>query len=222
MNGSMISALVVLAASVIGSAQAQAPTPAPVAGRDYIEIPNGRPLEPADGKIVVEEFFNYICPACNSFEPSFASWTAKLPADVKVVHIPATFRADFMQYAKAYYAAEALGLVDKTHNDVYGAIHIKHVIPAEGDRPDEEKIAAWYAGYGVSKDEFLSAMRSFGVNVKVNRATEQMQKSKVPSTPSLVINGRYLVRGNTWDDSLRIASYLIEKERARTGAASSG
>ena len=221
MKGSMIPALVALAASVIGSAQAQ--TPAPVAGRDYTEIPNGRPLDPAEaGVIVVEEFFNYICPACNSFEPTFVSWQAKQPAYVKVVHIPATFRADFLQYAKAYYAAEALGLVDKTHRDVYGAIHIKHEIPAEGDRPDEEKIAAWYAKYGVTKDEFLSAMRSFGVNVKVNRATEQMQKSKVPSTPSIVVNGRYLVRGNTWDDTLRIASYLIEKERARTTAASSG
>jgi thiol:disulfide interchange protein DsbA len=218
----MTSALVALAASfVVVSAQAQAP--APVAGRDYIEIPNGRPLEPAaDGVIVVEEFFNYICPACNSFEPTFVSWTSKLPSYVKVVHVPATFRADFIQYAKAYYAAEALGLVDKTHRDVYAAIHIEHEIPAEGDRPDEEKIAAWYASYGVSKDEFLSAMRSFGVNVKVNRATEQMQKSRIPSTPSIVVNGRYLVRGNTWDDSLRIASYLIEKERARIGAASSG
>jgi protein dithiol oxidoreductase (disulfide-forming) len=220
MKGSMIPALVVLAASVIGSAQAQ--TPAPVAGKDYTEIPNGRPLDPADGVVVVEEFFNYVCPACNSFEPSFVSWTAKLPPYAKVVHIPATFRADFMQYAKAYYAAEALGLVDKTHRDVYEAIHIKHAIPAEGDRPDDEKVAAWYAGYGVSKDEFLSAMRSFGVNVKVNRATEHMQKNRVPSTPALVINGRYLVRGNTWDDTLRIASYLIEKERARTTASSSG
>jgi len=220
MKGSVIPALLVLAASLIDSAQAQAP--APVAGKDYIEIPNGRPLDPADGVIVVEEFFNYICPACNAFEPSFVAWAAKVPPYVKVVHIPATFRADFIQYAKAYYAAEALGLVDKTHRDVYGAIHIKREIPAEGDRPDEEKIAAWYAKYGVSKDEFLSAMRSFGVNVKVNRATEQMTKSKVPSTPALVINGRYLVRGNTWDDSLRIASYLIEKERARTGTPSSG
>ena len=220
MKGSMIPALVVLAASVIGSAQAQ--TPAPVAGKDYTEIPNGRPLDPADGVVVVEEFFNYVCPACNSFEPSFVAWTAKLPPYAKVVHIPASFRADFMQYAKAYYAAEALGLVDKTHRDVYEAIHIKHAIPAEGDRPDEEKIAAWYAGYGASKDEFLSAMRSFGVNVKVNRAAEHMQKNRVPSTPALVINGRYLVRGNTWDDTLRIASYLIEKERARTTASSSG
>jgi protein dithiol oxidoreductase (disulfide-forming) len=220
MKSSMIPALLVLAASVVGSAQAQ--TAAPVAGKDYTEIPNGRPLDPADGVVVVEEFFNYICPACNSFEPTFVAWSAKLPPYAKVVHIPATFRADFMQYAKAYYAAEALGLVDKTHHDVYEAIHVKHAIPAEGDRPDEEKVAAWYANYGVSKDVFLSTMRSFGVNVKVNRATEHMTKNRVPSTPSIVVNGRYLVKGTTWDDTLRIASFLIEKERARTAAPSSG
>ena len=221
MKGSIVPALLVLGASVLGSAQAQ--SPAPVAGKDYTEIANGRPLDPADGKVVVEEFFNYVCPACNSFEPTFASWVAKQPAYVKVVHIPATFRADFMQYARAYYAAEALGLVDKTHSAVYEAIHIKHTIPAEGDKPDEEKIAAFYAGFGVSKDDFLSAMRSFGVNVKINRATEQMTKNKIPSTPSVVVNGRYLVKGTgSWDDTLRIASYLIEKEHARISAPSSG
>src|SRR5689334_12642507 len=219
MKGSVVTALLVLAASVLAPAHAQSP----VAGKDYTEIPNGRPLDPpAAGTIVVEEFFNYICPACNSFEPTFAAWEAKLPANVKVVRIPATFRADFMQYAKAYYAAESLGLVDKTHRAVYEAIHIKHSIPAEGDRPDEDKIAGFYAGYGVSKDDFLSAMRSFGVNVKVNRATEHMTKTKVPSTPTVIVNGRYMVKGNTWDDTVRIASFLIEKERARTAAPSAG
>lgn len=219
MKGSIATALLVLAATVLGPAQAQSP----VAGKDYTEIQNGRPLDPpAGGTVVVEEFFNYICPACNSFEPTFVAWSAKLPANVKVVHVPATFRADFMQYAKAYYAAEALGLLDKTHRAAYEAIHIKRQMPAEGERPDEEKIAAWYAGYGVSKDEFLGAMRSFGVNIKVNRATEHMQKLRVPSTPTLVVNGRYMVKGDTWDDMLRIASFLIEKERARIAGPSSG
>jgi hypothetical protein len=71
MKGSMISALVLLAAGVVGSAQAQ--TVVPVAGKDYLEIPNGRPLDPAEaGVIVVEEFFNYICPrATRSSRRSF-------------------------------------------------------------------------------------------------------------------------------------------------------
>jgi thiol:disulfide interchange protein DsbA len=210
MKSIAIAALLMVLANPFGTAQAQAP----VAGKDYVEIPNGRPLDPADGKVVVEEFFNYICPACNSFEPFFVDWASKLPPYVKVVHIPATFRPDFVQYARAYYAAEALGLVDKTHRAVYQAIHVAHKIPAEGDKVDEDKIAAFYADYGVTKDQFLQTMKSFGVEVKVRRATEYSKQAKIPSTPSLVVNGRYLVKGDTYQDMLRIASALIEKEHA--------
>ena len=214
MNRMLIQGMSVLLATVFGVAQAQAPAD-PVAGRDYIEISNGSPLDPpAAGTVVVEEFFNYICPACNGFEPLFVAWQAKLPPYAKVVHVPATFRADFVPYAKAYYAAESLGLVEKTHQAVYNGIHVERSIPAEGDRPNEDRIAEFYSKYGVSKEDFLRAMQSFGVQVKVRRATEHMTKSKVPSTPTLVVNGRYLVRGSTYQDMLRIASFLIEKERA--------
>jgi protein dithiol oxidoreductase (disulfide-forming) len=212
MKSIVICALLIFLANGVGLAHGQAPEP--VAGKDYIEIPNGSPLDPADGKIVVEEFFSYICPACSAFEPQFAAWAAKLPDDVKVVRIPATFRADFMQYARAYYAAQILGIAEKTHTAVYRAIHFAHTLPAEGDKPDEEKIAAFYAdNYGVSEKDFLNTMRSFGVDAKIRRATAYMQKCKIPGTPSIVVNGRYVVRGQSYDDLLRIASYLIDKER---------
>lgn len=210
MNKFILAALAVLAFQPL-----QAQSPDPVEGKDYIVISNGRPLEPApEGTVVVEEFFNYICPACNAFEPLLVSWAGNLPPYAKLVHVPATFRADFVPYARAYYAAESLGLVEKTHNDVYQNIHVTRRLPAEGQRPDEEKIAEFYAQYGVTKEQFLAAMKSFGVDVKVRRATEHMQKSRVPSTPTLVVNGRYLVKGNSYADMLRIASYLIEKEHA--------
>jgi protein dithiol oxidoreductase (disulfide-forming) len=211
-----VSALVVLFASAFSPAQAQEP----VAGKDYIAIPNGRPLDPADGAIVVEEFFNYICPGCNAFEPLFAPWAAKQPSDVKVVHVPASFRADFVQYARAYYAAQSLNIAEKTHAAVYEGIHRARTLPAEGQRPDEEKIAAFYAGYGVDQKQFLAAMRSFAVDLKVRRAADHMTRIRIPSTPSVVVNGRYLVRGQSNADTLRIADYLIEKER--TAAASGG
>jgi len=193
---------------------AQAQPPVPVAGKDYLEIPNGRPLDPVDGAVVVEEFFNYICPACYSFEPFFAAWTKQLPSYAKLQHVPASFSPAFVQYAHAYYAAQALGVADKTHDAVFDAIHRTHTLPAEGDKPDEERIAKFYAGFGVSAQDFLAAMRSFGVDAKVRRANEYMQRSKVPSTPTIVINGRYLVRGATYQDMLRIATYLIEKVHA--------
>ena len=93
-------------------------------------------------------------------------------------------------------------------------MHVKKTLPAEGQKPDEDKIAAFYAGYGVDKAQFLSAMQSFGVDVKVRRATEYMTRVKVPATPSLVVNGRYLVKGNTDEEMLEIASALIEKEHS--------
>ena len=210
-----ISAMLVLFAGAFSSVQAQTP----VAGTDYIEISNGRPLDPAEG-VVVEEFFNYICPACNAFEPLFAAWAAKLPEGVKLVHVPASFRADFVQYARAYYAAENLKVADQSHAAVYQAIHRGRTLPAEGQRPDEEKIAAFYADYGVDAQQFLAVMKSFAVDLKVRRAAEHMTRMRIPSTPSVVINGRYLVQGKTYQDMLRIADYLIEKERA--GAASGG
>jgi len=212
MRTTAISAMLVLLAGVFSAARAQSPTP--VAGTDYIEISNGRPLDPVAGVVGVEEFFNYICPACNAFEPLFVAWAAKLPSDVKLVHVPASFRADFVQYAKAYYAAQTLNVAEKSHAAVYQAIHRGRTLPAEGQRPDDEKIAAFYADYGVDAQQFLAVMRSFAVDVKVRRAADHMTRTRIPSTPSVVINGRYLVRGNSYQDMLRIADYLIEKERA--------
>jgi thiol:disulfide interchange protein DsbA len=211
MKSLVLSAFVMLLAGATATS-ASAQSGDPVAGKDYVEISNGTPPDPTSKQIVVEEFFNYICPACFSFEPVLLSWTAKLPPYAKLEHVPATFRPDFMVYAHAYYAAEALGLVDKTHAAVYEAIHVTHKLPAEGDKIDEDKIAAFYANYGVDKAQFLSTMKSFGVETKVRRATERMRRSQVPSTPTLVVNGRYLVRGDSYQDMLRIASFLIEKE----------
>jgi protein dithiol oxidoreductase (disulfide-forming) len=210
MKSIVVFALSISLAGALSPEATQAQTP--VAGTDYIEIPNGRPLEAVDDKVVVEEFFNYICPACFGFEPIFVSWTSQLPPYVEVVHIPATFRPDFVPYARAYYAAQALGIAEETHQAVYDAIHRTHTIPAEGDRIDEERIAGFYADYGVDAKEFLDTMHSFGVELKLRRATEHMQRSRIPSTPSILVNGRYLVRGNTYGQMLEIASFLIEKE----------
>lgn len=212
MKNTLVSLLVLLAGIVPGAAQAQ--DEVPEAGKDYIEIPNGSPLDPAEGMVVVEEFFNYVCPACYGFEPKFVAWTRQLPSYAKVVHIPAAFRPDFVQYAHAYYAAEIFGIVDKSHQAVYDAIHRSHVLPAEGDKPDEGKIAQFYSDFGVNAQKFLAAMKSFEVDYKVRRASDHMQRSKVTGTPAIVINGRYLVRRSADSDMFRTATYLIEKEHA--------
>lgn len=192
-----------------------APTgPALIPGTDYVEIPGGQPFDPLDGKIEVVEVFGYVCPACNMFQSSVRAWKAKLPADVRVTYVPALFGPDWVPYAHAFYAAESLGLVDKTHDAVYDAIHAKNSLPGEGDKPTAAPIAAFYANYGVSAEQFTNAMNSFAINGKLNKAKQFAIRSQISGTPSLIVNGKYLVKGRSWDDMLRIADQLIAQERA--------
>ena len=41
-----------------------------------------------------------------------------------------------------------------------------------------------------------------------------MIKSGANSTPTLIVNGKYKVTGNSFEDMLRIASQLVARERA--------
>lgn len=191
--------------------------PAPIAGTDYEEIAGGQPYQPLDGKIEVVEVFGYVCPACASFHPVVSDWEKKLPADVHFTYVPAPFGPEWNPYAKSYYVAESMGLVGRTHDALINAIHVTNAMPGEGDTPDEEKIANFYAGYGANAAQFLAAMNSFAVASKINRGKQFMMRSGVSSTPTLVVNGKYRITGGKgWEDKVRIADHLIAMERAAT------
>lgn len=189
--------------------------PAPVAGTDYEEIPGGQPYLPLDGRIEVVEVFGYVCPACASFHPAVSAWEKMLPADVRFTYVPAPFGPEWDPYAKAFYVAESMGLVKHSHDALINAIHATNTMPGEGDKPDEQKIADFYAGYGADPAQFVAQMNSFAVNTKVNRGRQFMLRSGVSSTPTLVVDGKYRITGgNSWEDKLRIADHLIAMERA--------
>ncbi len=191
--------------------------PALVPGVDYEEIPGGQPFAPNDGKVEVVEFFNYICPGCNAFEQGFETWEQRQAADVRITLVPATFRPDFTEYAKVYYAAQALGVAEKAHKAVFDAIHLQGILPGEGQPFDADKVAAFYAQFGVDPAQFKNTLSSFAVSGKINRAKQYMIASKIMSTPSLVVDGKYLVKGKSWDDMLRIADGLVAQQRATAG-----
>jgi thiol:disulfide interchange protein DsbA len=190
--------------------------PAPVEGVDYTVIADGQPFEPADGRIEVVEAFSYICPACAQFEPLFNQWKARQPADVRVVYVPAQFRPDFREYAKVYYAAQALNIDRQSHDAVFKAIHQDRTLPGEGEPFDAAKVAQFYTQYGVSAEQFLQAMGSFAVAAKLSKANQFLVRAQIGGTPSLIVAGKYLVKGRTMADMLRITDHLIAQERQAT------
>ena len=195
-------------------AQARLVGPEPVAGTDYVAIEGGQPFQPATGKIEVAEIFGYVCPACARFQPLISSWKAGLPSDVSFVYVPAAFGGTWDNYARAFYAAETLGVQEKTHDALYTAIHIEQTLKGERGTDSVQDIANFYGKYGVDPKTFADTMGSFGIAAKVNRGKQFAQRSKIASTPSLIVNGKYLVKGKGYEDMLRIADHLIARERA--------
>ena len=195
-------------------AQARLVGPEPVAGTDYLVIDGGQPIQPATGKIEVAEVFDYVCPACARFQPLIGPWKAGLPSDVNFVYVPAMFGSMWDDYGRAFYAAEALGVQEKTHDALYSAIHVEQSLKGELGRDSVEDIANFYAKFGVNPKTFADTMGSFSVVAKTNRAKQFAQRSKITGTPSLIVNGKYLVKGKSYEDMLRIADHLIARERA--------
>ncbi len=183
-----------------------------VPGVDYVEIPGGTPLAPHPGKIEVVEVFGYTCPHCAHFEPVLRAWKAELPADVEVVTVPAPFGGYWIPYAQAFYAAQSMGLADRTHAAMFRAVHEQRRLPVVGAKPAQ--IAGFYAEYGADPAKFAQTMASAQTQAKLVEARDFLQRSGIEGTPSLVVAGKYRVMGNTFQDLLRIAGELIQRERA--------
>jgi thiol:disulfide interchange protein DsbA len=210
-------------AALKAAEEAAAKAPPLVAGVDYAEIPNGQPFETADGRIEVAEAFGYVCPYCAAVQPTVRAMKEKFPPDVRMVYVPAAFGGPWDNYAKGYYAAEAMGLVDKTHDAMFRAIHIDKTLKGERGMDTPEQIAAFYAAYGADPKQFASSMQSFAVATKINRGKQfilnAFSNGDSPSTPAFVVNGKYRVKGKTVDDVFRVLNQLIVAERAKLAAA---
>jgi len=167
----------------------------------------------------VVEVFSYACPHCAHFQPYVDELKSKLPANAQFVLLPAVFNAQWEPFARAFYAAQALGLVDKTHQALFDALHRDH--QALGSLP---ALAKWYAGYGADEGNFLSTASSFVVEAKMARGNDLVRDYKVEGTPTLIINGKYRVAMNTERsigpaETVQLALYLVQQESAANKSA---
>lgn len=194
-----------------------ASAPPPVAGTDYELIAGGQPFEPVAGKIEVAEVFGYVCPACAGFQPLVAAWKPKLAADVNFVYVPALFGNVWDTYARAFYAAQVMGVQEKTHDAVYRAIHIDETLKGERGQDTPQDIANFYNAYGVDAAQFVETMGSFAVEGKLNKAKQFAQTTGITGTPTLIVAGKYRITGKNREDQIRIANQLIAQERGASG-----
>ena len=191
------------------AASAQLKPGVPVAGKDYIVLAAAQPTW-GTGGIEVAEVFSYSCIHCAEFQPMVNAWKKKLPADVKFVYVPAVFGGVWDNTARAYFAAEALGVQPRTHDAIFKAFFIDRSVKSGS----VEDLADVYARLGVDRKKMLETMNGFTVSSKLNRARQFALRAGVNATPTLIVNGKYRITAKSLENSLQVADFLIQKERA--------
>jgi thiol:disulfide interchange protein DsbA len=164
------------------------------------------------GKVEVAEIFMFGCPHCAAFEPLLQKWLKTAPSYVSFVRIPAPWNAVAELHARAYYTAEALGKTAEIDGPFFDEIHVKHNMLESVD-----KLAAFFARFGVDDKTFRSKFTSFEIDAKVSRAADLVKRYKVPGTPAVVIDGKYLTNGamaGSYDTWFEIIDDLAAHEHA--------
>ena len=124
--------------------------PAPVEGADYQVIPNGQPFRPA-WQDRSDRDLRLRLPGLRRIPAAGRPVETGLPSDVNFVYVPAMFGGTWDDYARAFYAAQTLGVQEKTHEALYAAIHSQKTLKGERGRDSVEDIAKFYAAYGVDR-----------------------------------------------------------------------
>lgn len=180
---------------------------APKEGKEYLRLSTPAPTEAPAGKVEVVEFFWYSCPHCNAFEPTFAAWKQKAPANVVVRRVPVAFNASFVPQQKLFFTLQAMDNFDAMHVKVFHAIHVERNKLAK-----DEDIFNWVAQQGVDVNKFKEIYNSFNVSSQVRKASQLQQAYDVEGVPSMGVAGRYYTdgpRAGSMANVLNVVEHLV-------------
>jgi thiol:disulfide interchange protein DsbA len=190
---------------------AQSGAPAPYTeGNEYVTLPGPHQRYSSDGKVEVVEVFSYGCIHCAHFAPIAEKLRKELPPGVVFKLMPAPFSAEWLPFARAYYAAKQLGVVDRTHLQLFVAKFAQNYPINSMD-----ELADFYAREGVNREQFMRIATSDETTAKMKSDLALIQKWGVDGTPSLVVNGKYRVNNvQTPDELAAVALWLAKREQS--------
>lgn len=180
----------------------------------YMPIQPVAATEAPDGKIEVVEFFWYGCPHCFNFEPALNAWIDSKPDNVSFRRVPAIFNAQWAVHAKAYFAAEMLGITEQVHDAIFDAMH------EQGKSLNSpESLAAFMAKKsGLEEKKILNTINSFAVETKSRKAVQTVRAHGLRGVPALSVAGKYHTSGRYAGGNqgmIDVLNFLIAKESSQ-------
>ncbi|OON63847.1 disulfide bond formation protein DsbA [Massilia sp. KIM] len=160
----------------------------PKNGAEYTTLSSPQPVQATGKKVEVIEFFAYHCPACNAMEPTLNAWVKKQGDNIVLRRIHLPFQGANDPEAHLFLTLEAMGKLEEYHGKVFRAVHVERQRLMKDDA-----IIDWAVKSGLDRAKFLEAWNSFGVQTKLRRLQAVAEAYKASSTPTIVIDGKYVV-----------------------------
>jgi len=182
-----------------------------VAGEHYVVL--DEPVATRDSsKIEVVEMFSYGCPHCYEFESHINEWGKQQASDVDFWYTPAVWSKTMGLYARAFYTARALNVMDEIHFPLFTSIVVE-----QRKLSNENELAEFFAEHGVDKEAFIETIQSPAVINQAKEAEERVRSYKPAGVPEIIVNGKYRVdrmHAGGLAEMLAVTNYLVNKERA--------
>ena len=197
-----------------------------IEGQHYFVVEPAQATHVPAGKVELVEVFSYACPACNLYNPLINKLKAQLPAKAQLTYLPASWHSeeDWKTFQRAFFAAQSLGLLERTHDALFDAIWKSGelaIMDAETNRPRHllptiAEAARWYAkATQITPEAFLAAAQSFSVDALMRQADAQIKAYQADGTPTIIVNGRYRLTPHSAGSDAQFISlvmWLVSKE----------
>ena len=180
-----------------------------IAGEHYFVL--NKPVPTRDkSKIEVVEMFSYGCPHCYEFEPLIKEWVKNKSNNIDFWYFPAVWNQPMNLFAKAFYAAHELNILETIHIPLFTTIVIE-----QKKMNNENDLANFFTEYGIDKKDFVKAFNSAAVEKQATLALKHVHSYSPAGVPEIIVNGKYRIdrmRAGGLKEMLDVADYLINKE----------
>lgn len=181
-------------------------------GRDYTTIAKvGYSLPNSDSKITVTEFFSFACGACSNLSPLMYDLAQKNKnIDLKTIQV--VWGDSFKGYAKINASIEILNLDNKFKQNVFEA-----TLRQRKNLEDPKQLNEFLLENKniIDPKKFMEIYNSFAVvSVKANEYAKYTSSYNITATPSIIVDGKYLVKPAQPIKLIEVVEALVEKELA--------
>lgn len=179
----------------------------------YKELPSIQPTRTGD-KIEVLEVFWYGCSHCYHFEPFVEKWLEEKAEYIEFIRMPGILGKNWLPHARAFYAAEKLGILEEIHKPLFDAIH-----KDKRKIVDKRSLKVFFSEHGVSGDDFDEAYESRDVEESVREAFSAGKNYALTGVPAIIINGKYVTSASiagSFEKVIDVINTLAAKEHVKS------